>query len=68
MTKNLRRYYQAWKLRQQGKTFKNIGEIMEITGSRVATLVHFIDFKIKYRKTRRISKELEKLAKKYSKL
>jgi len=65
MRKNLKRFYQAWELRQQGKTFKEIGKIMGITGSRAAVLVNFIDFKIGYKKTYRISKELENLVKKY---
>lgn len=65
MAKNLKRYYQAWELRQQKLTFKEIGKIMGITGSRVAVLSNFIDFKIKYQKRWRISKELKKLVKKY---
>lgn len=31
MPKNLSHYYQAWELRQQGKTFKEIGETMKIS-------------------------------------
>jgi len=65
MAKNLKRYYQAWDLRQQGKTFKEIGNIMKISKSWASDLVHFIDFKIKYRKQRRISNELKELVKKY---
>ena len=68
MARNIKRYYQAWELRQQGLTFKDIGKIMGITGSRANVLVNFIDFKIEYRKTRRISKELIRLAEKYKKL
>ena len=68
MGRKIKRYYQAWELRQKKLTFKEIGKVMGITGSRTAVLVHFIDFKIGYRKTCIISKELEKLAKKYNKL
>ena len=65
MAKNLKRYYQAWELRQQGKTFKEIGKAMKITGSRANVLSNFIDFKIKYQKQRKISNELKELIKKY---
>jgi len=65
MARNLKRYYQAWELRQQGKTFKDIGKVMGITGSRASVLSNFIDFKIKYQKQRRISNELKELVKKY---
>jgi len=61
MAKNLKRYYQAWELRQQGKTFKEIGKTMKITGSRANVLSNFIDFKIKYQKQRKISNELKEL-------
>jgi len=67
MARNIKRYYQAWELRQQGKTFKEIGKIMGITGSRAAVLSNFIDFKIKHQKQRRISNELKSLIEKYSK-
>lgn len=65
MARNLKRYYQAWELRQQKMTFKEIGKIMGITGSRVAVLSNFIDFKIKYQKRWRISNELKMIIKKY---
>jgi len=65
MARNIKRYYQAWELRQQKLTFKEIGKIMGITGSRVAVLSNFIDFKIEYQKRWRISNELKELAKKY---
>jgi hypothetical protein len=50
MARNLKRYYQAWKLRQQKMTFKEIGKVMGITGSRAAVLFSYIDFRIKYQK------------------
>ena len=40
---------------------------MGFTPERARVLVDYIDFKIEYRKTRRISDELEELAKKYIK-
>lgn len=65
MARNLKRYYQAWELRQLKKTFKDIGKIMGITGSRAAVLSNHIDFKIKYQKQRRISNKLKDLIKEY---
>ncbi|EKE13607.1 MAG: hypothetical protein ACD_12C00889G0001 [uncultured bacterium] len=65
MARNLKRYYQAWELRQQKLTFKEIGKIMKITGSRAAVLSNHIDFKIEYQKRWRISNELKELVKKY---
>ena len=66
MARNLKRYYQAWELRQQKLTFKQIGKIMKITGSRAAVLSNYIDFKIENQKRWRINNELKKLVKKYS--
>ena len=68
MERIIKRYYQAWELRQQGKAFKEIGKLMGITGSRAAVLSNFIDFKIKYQKQRRISNELKELVKKYNEI
>jgi len=66
MPRNLKRYYQAWELRQQGKKFREIGKIMYISSERARTLVSYIDFKIKHQKQRRISNELKELVEKYS--
>jgi hypothetical protein len=68
MARNIKRYYQAWELRQQNKTFKQIGKIMGITGSRAAVLSNHIDFKIENQKRWRISNELKELVKKYFKI
>ena len=65
MARNIKRYYQAWELHQQNKTFKDIGKIMGITGSRAAVLSNHIDFKIENQKRWRISNELKELTKKY---
>jgi hypothetical protein len=64
--RNMKRYYQAWELRQHGLTFEEIGKRMKITGSRAAVLSNYITFRIKYQKQRRISNELKELIKKYS--
>lgn len=66
MARNIKRYYQAWELRQQKLTFKEIGKIMGITGSRVAVLSNHIDLKIENQKQCRISNELKDLARKYN--
>ena len=66
MARNIKRYYQAWELRRKNLTFKEIGKIMGITGSRAAVLSNFIDFKIENQKQWRISNELKELVKKYS--
>jgi len=50
MAKNLKKYYLAWELRQQGKTFNEIGETMEIDKSWAASMVSFVNLKIKYQK------------------
>ena len=63
MARNLKRYYQAWELRQQRKTFKEIEDIMKISRGRANQLVHFIEGKIKYKKP--LSDELKELIKKY---
>ncbi len=64
MARNLKRYYQAWELRQQGLIFKDIGKIMGITGSRAAVLSNHVDFKINNQKHWRISNELREIIKK----
>ena len=65
MARNLKRYYQAWELRRKNLTFKEIGKIMGITGSRAAVLSNHIDFKIENQKQWRISNELKKIVGKY---
>ena len=46
---NLDRYITAWKERQQGKTYKQIGLIMGVTGERVRIMVNIIKYKMKRR-------------------
>ena len=66
--KNLKRYYQAWELKQQGKKLKEIAEIMgykSVEWSRC--MINYIDYRIKS-KFPQLPKELKKLIKKYIKL
>ena len=63
MKRDIKRYYEAWELKQQGKTSKKIGLVMGISKSRAAELVRYINFKIEYKKP--LSNELKKLIKKY---
>ena len=63
MAKNLKRYYQAWELRQQGKKFKEIGKIMYISSERALSLVSYIDMKVQFKKP--LSNELKLLIKKF---
>jgi len=58
------RYYQAWELRQQGKKFREIGNIMYISSERARSLVSFIDMKIQFKKP--LSNELKLLIKNFS--
>ncbi len=63
MRKNLKRYYQAWELRQQGKKLREIGEIMGFSPERARTLVSYINLKIEYKKP--LPNDLKDLIKKY---
>lgn len=45
MRRNLKRYLQVWKLRQQGKTLKEIGDIMGFSAERARTLINYINFR-----------------------
>jgi len=61
MTKNLKKYYQAWELRQQGKKLQEIAQIMEYKSSENARrMIKYIDFIIKER-PRRVSKVLKQI-------
>ena len=44
MAKDLKRYYQAWKLRKEGKTLKEIGNIMNFSLERARIMVNYINF------------------------
>jgi len=45
MAKNLKRYKQAYDLRGQGKTFREVGETMGISGERARTLHAYYYYK-----------------------
>ena len=62
--KNLKRYYQAWELRQQGKKLREIGQIMGFRGENARRMISFIDIKLKYNMP--ISNELKTLVNKYT--
>jgi hypothetical protein len=63
MPKNLSRYYQAWKLRQQGKKLREIGAIMGFGVERTRFLVKYVNFIIQV-KPYRISNDLKELVRK----
>lgn len=44
---NLDRYIKTWKLRREGKTYKQVGLIMGVSGEWVRTMVKVIDYKRK---------------------
>jgi len=63
----MKRFYQAWELRQQGKKLREIAEIMGFkSGENARRMIVYIDFRLK-RKFPPISKELLKLKQKYKK-
>jgi hypothetical protein len=63
--RNMKRFYQAWELRQQGKKLREIAEIMGFkSGENARRMIHYVDYRIKS-KFPRISKELKQLALKY---
>ena len=67
MPRNLKRYYQAWELRKQGKKLREIAKIMGFkSGENARRMIFYIDFRIKNIKNQRISKELNELVTKYN--
>lgn len=46
-TKNLKRYYEAWKLRRDGKTLKEIGAKMDFSPERARILINYVQFSMK---------------------
>jgi len=64
MAKNLKRFYQAWELRQQGKKLHEIAQIMGFkSGENARRMIAFVDFKIASNQPK--SNELKKLVLKY---
>ena len=65
MRKNLKRFYQAWELRQQGKKLREIAHIMGFkSGENARRMIGYINCVIEDRPYR-MSKELRKLVYKY---
>jgi len=58
--KNLKKYYQAWKLRQQGKKLREIGKIMGLSKERVRFMAKYFDFRLNH-KFLKLPKEVKKL-------
>jgi len=66
MAKNIKRYYQAWELYQQGKKLREIAQIMGYkSGESPRQMVSFVDFKIASNQPK--SNELKKRILKYQK-
>lgn len=67
MRKNLKRFYQAWELRQQGKKLREIAEIMGFkSGENARRMISYIDFRVNS-KFPPPSKELKLLIGRYQK-
>ena len=63
--RNMSRYLQAWTLRQEGLTYREIGQIMGFGVERARSLVSYINIKIEYKKP--ISNKLKELIIRYKK-
>jgi hypothetical protein len=60
MAKNLKKYYQAWELRKQGKKLREIAEIMGLSKERVRFMAKYFDFRLNH-KFFKLPKEIKKL-------
>jgi hypothetical protein len=58
MAKDLKRYYQAWLLRKNGKTLKEIGVEMGFSTERARILINYVQFSL-----RKKNKDYEIIAK-----
>lgn len=58
MAKTLERYYEAWKLRRDGKTLKEIGAKMGFSAERARILINYVQFVL-----RKKNKDYEAIAK-----
>lgn len=47
MAKNLKRYYEAWKLRKDGITLREIGSKMNFSAERARILINYVQFSMK---------------------
>lgn len=53
MGRNLKRYAQAFRLRENGKTLREIGEIMGVSPERVRIMVNYLIFQKNKKSTSR---------------
>ena len=60
MPKNLKKYYQAWKLRKEGKKLREIGKIMGLSKERVRFMAKYFDFRLNH-KFLKLPKEIKRL-------
>jgi len=60
MPKNLKKYYQAWELRKQGKKLREIAEIMGLSKERVRFMAKYFDFRLNH-KFLKLPKEIKNL-------
>jgi orotate phosphoribosyltransferase-like protein len=58
--KNLKKYYQAWELRKQGKKLREIADIMDLSKERVRFMAKYFDFRLNH-KFLKLPKEIKKL-------
>lgn len=62
MAKNVKRFFQAWELKQQGLTCKEIGQKMGFSLGRASQLVRFVN---KWAQNKRKPQKLRDLMNKY---
>jgi len=60
MPKNLKKYFQAWKLRKQGKKLREIGKIMGLSKERVRFMAKYFEFRVNH-KLWKLPKEVKKM-------
>lgn len=63
MAKNLKRYYETWRLRKEGKTLKEIGKKMGFSAERARILINYVKFAL--RKKNKDYKVIARLHKSY---
>jgi len=60
MPKNLKKYFQAWKLRKQGKKLREVAEIMGLSKERVRFMAKYFEFRVNH-KLWKLPKEVKKM-------
>ncbi|MDO8608952.1 MAG: sigma factor-like helix-turn-helix DNA-binding protein [bacterium] len=61
MSKNLQNYYQAWKYRKEGKTLKEVGQLMGFSIERARIIINYTSFVLRQKK--KDYEELKKIMK-----